>query len=48
MAILTVEQFYDFAAELADQYTVMSRGEIIQQGRGENMAAEGVQRPVAI
>lgn len=48
MAILLVEQFYDFAAELADQYLVMSRGEIIQQGRGENMAAEGVQRLVAI
>jgi len=26
----------------------VSRGEIIQQGRGENMAAEGVQRLVAI
>jgi ABC-type branched-subunit amino acid transport system ATPase component len=25
MAILLVEQFYDFAAELADQYLVMSR-----------------------
>lgn len=48
MAILLVEQFYDFAAELADQYLVMSRGEIIQQGRGENMEAEGVQRLVAI
>ena len=48
MAILLVEQFYDFAAELADQYLVMSRGEIIQQGRGENMASEGVQRLVAI
>ena len=34
--------------QLADQYLVMSRGEIIQQGRGENMAAEGVQRLVAI
>jgi hypothetical protein len=42
MAILLVEQFYDFAAELADQYLVMSRGEIVQQGRGENMEAEGV------
>uniref|UniRef100_A0A1I7Y1B9 ABC transporter domain-containing protein n=1 Tax=Steinernema glaseri TaxID=37863 RepID=A0A1I7Y1B9_9BILA len=41
MAILLVEQFYDFAAELADQYLVMSRGEIVQQGRGENMEAEG-------
>lgn len=26
MAILLVEQFYDFAAELADNYLVMSRG----------------------
>lgn len=33
MAILLVEQFYDFAEELADQYLVMSRGEIVQQGR---------------
>ena len=32
MAILLVEQFYDFAAELADHYLVMSRGEIVQQG----------------
>lgn len=31
MAILLVEQFYDFAAELADQYLVMARGEIVQQ-----------------
>ena len=48
MAILLVEQFYDFAAELADQYLVMSRGEIIQQGRGETMEAEGVRGLVAI
>lgn len=40
MAILLVEQFYDFAEELADQYLVMARGEIIQRGRGENMQAE--------
>ncbi|MFG0380805.1 urea ABC transporter ATP-binding subunit UrtE [Pseudomonas sp. zbq_18] len=48
MAILLVEQFYDFAAELADQYLVMSRGEIIQQGRGETMEADGVRGLVAI
>ena len=48
MAILLVEQFYDFAAELADQYLVMSRGEIIQQGRGETMHDEGVRGLVAI
>jgi len=48
MAILLVEQFYDFAAELADQYLVMSRGEIVQQGRGADMEAEGVRGLVTI
>ncbi|UVE17247.1 urea ABC transporter ATP-binding subunit UrtE [Pseudomonas sp. LS44] len=48
MAILLVEQFYDFAAELADQYLVMARGEIVQQGRGADMDAEGVRGLVAI
>ena len=48
MAILLVEQFYDFAAELADSYLLMSRGTIIQRGRGENMEQEGVRGLVAI
>ncbi|EMP6173865.1 MULTISPECIES: urea ABC transporter ATP-binding subunit UrtE [Citrobacter] len=48
MAILLVEQFYDFAAELADNYLLMSRGSIIQRGRGENMESEGVRGLVAI
>ena len=48
MAIVLVEQFYDFAAELADQYIVMERGEIIQRGRGENMEAEGVRALMSI
>ncbi|AGZ33404.1 urea ABC transporter ATP-binding subunit UrtE [Pseudomonas sp. SWI6] len=48
MAILLVEQFYDFAEALADQYLVMARGEIVQRGRGENMQAEGVRGLVTI
>jgi urea transport system ATP-binding protein len=48
MAIVLVEQFYDFAAELADQYLVMERGEILQRGRGEDMEAEGVRRLMSI
>ncbi|MDU6924255.1 urea ABC transporter ATP-binding subunit UrtE [Franconibacter helveticus] len=48
MAILLVEQFYDFAAGLADNYLVMSRGAIVQRGQGANMEAEGVRRLVAI
>ncbi len=48
MAILLVEQYYDFAAELADQYLVMERGEIVQRGRGADMVAERVRERLAI
>ena len=48
MAIVLVEQYYDFAAELADQYLVMERGEIIRRGAGRDMAADGVRDAVAI
>jgi urea transport system ATP-binding protein len=48
MAIVLVEQFYDFAAELADQYLVMERGEIVMRGRGKDMEAEGVRRRISI
>ena len=48
MAIVLVEQFYDFAAELANQYLVMERGEIVQRGLGHNMEAEGVRARMSI
>ncbi|MGV3959248.1 urea ABC transporter ATP-binding subunit UrtE [Citrobacter freundii] len=48
MAILLVEQFYDFAEQLADKYLLMSRGSIIQSGDDKNMEAEGVRGLVAI
>lgn len=48
MAILLVEQFYEFAAGLADRYLVMSRGEIIQSGLGKDMAKDDVSGLVAI
>ena len=48
MAILLVEQYYDFAAELADQYLVMERGEVVQRGRGADMVADGVRERLAI
>jgi len=48
MAIVLVEQYYDFAAELADRYLVMERGEIVQQGRGADMAAEGARARMSI
>ena len=48
MAIVLVEQYYDFAAELADQYLVMERGEIVQRGRGADMEAEGARARMSI
>ncbi|MBT9486209.1 MAG: urea ABC transporter ATP-binding subunit UrtE [Rubrivivax sp.] len=48
MAIVLVEQYYDFAAELADQYLVMERGEVVQRGLGKDMDAEGVRDRMAI
>ena len=48
MAIVLVEQYYDFAAELADQYLVMERGEVVARGEGKDMEAQGVRQLVAI
>jgi urea transport system ATP-binding protein len=48
MAIVLVEQYYDFAAELADQYIVMERGEIVLRGKGSAMEADGVRRRISI
>jgi len=48
MAILLVEQYYDFAEELADDYLVMERGEFIARGQGKDMQANGVRQLVAI
>jgi urea transport system ATP-binding protein len=48
MAILLVEQYYDFAQELADEYVVMERGAVIAAGQGKRMEADGVRKLVAI
>jgi urea transport system ATP-binding protein len=48
MAIVLVEQYYDFAQELADTYVVMQRGEVIARGAGKDMEAQGVRQLVAI
>ena len=48
MAILLVEQYYDFAQELADNYLVMERGELVASGQGRDMEANGVRQLVAI
>ncbi|KAB2899223.1 MAG: urea ABC transporter ATP-binding subunit UrtE [Burkholderiaceae bacterium] len=48
MAILLCEQYYDFAEELADEYLVMERGEVIARGPGHEMQAKGIRQLVAI
>ena len=42
MAILLVEQYYDFARSLADRYVVLARGEVVKAGKGADMDADGV------
>jgi urea transport system ATP-binding protein len=48
MTVLLVEQYYDFAKDIADRYWVMSRGEIIAGGEGANMDADGVRTLIAV
>jgi urea transport system ATP-binding protein len=48
MAILLVEQYYDFAKSLADHYVVMARGEVVAQGEGANMDADNVRALLAV
>ena len=48
LAIILVEQYYDFAQELADEYVVMERGSVLARGKGPNMEIDGVRDMVAI
>jgi len=48
VAVLLVEQYYDFARDLADDYLVMQRGEFIARGLGKDMETHGVRQLVAI
>ncbi len=48
VTILLVEQYYDFAKSLADQYLVMERGELIARGRGDDMDRDGVRAMLAV
>jgi len=48
MAILLVEQYFDFARDLADTYTVIDRGEVVLSGSGEDMVEEDVRRYIAV
>ena len=44
MAILLVEQYFEFASELADAYVVMDRGEVVLAGTHKDVQAKEVRR----
>ena len=48
MAILLVEQYLDFAHELADDFAVMDRGEIVMAGTRETFDADAVRRHMTV
>jgi len=48
MAILLVEQYYDFARSLADAYVVLDRGRVALRGTGRDMEADGVSRFLSV
>ena len=48
MAILLVEQYFDFARALADKYAVMERGEVVLAGDGSTMVESDVRRYLTV
>jgi urea transport system ATP-binding protein len=48
LTILLVEQYYDFAHQLADSYVVMDRGEIVATGLGCNMEQDRVREMISV
>ena len=48
MAILLVEQYFDFAQELADTIVVMDRGDVVLSGRREELDEADVRRRLSV
>jgi urea transport system ATP-binding protein len=48
IAILLVEQYYDFAKSLADHYVVLSRGEVVAKGLGAHMDRDNVRAHLGV
>ena len=48
MAILLVEQYYEFARDLADRFAVMDRGEIVLAGTKDQMIEDDVRRYLVV
>ncbi|MGH6961642.1 MAG: ATP-binding cassette domain-containing protein, partial [Dongiaceae bacterium] len=48
MAILLVEQYFEFARDLADRFAVMDRGEIVMAGGKSEMDEANVRRHLTV
>ena len=48
MAVLLVEQYFDFAKELADDFAVMDRGEVVLSGQAATMVEDDVRRHLTV
>jgi urea transport system ATP-binding protein len=48
MAIVLVEQYFDFALELADSFILMERGEVVMAGDRQRMGEEDVRQRLAL
>jgi urea transport system ATP-binding protein len=48
MAIVLVEQYFDFAVELADRYAVMDRGRVVIAGKAGEVDAADVKRVMLV
>ena len=48
MAIVLVEQYFDFAKSLADDFAVMDRGEVVLAGRANDMVEADVRRHLTV
>lgn len=48
MAVLLVEQYFEFARDLADSFCVLDRGEVIMAGTKNEMVEEDVRRHLTV
>ena len=48
MAVLLCEQYYDFAAALADDYVLLERGQVMSSGPAAELGARGVREMMAL
>ena len=48
MAILLVEQYFEFARDLADRFFVMDRGEVVMSGAAADMVEDDVRRYLTV